>query len=301
MTRILVTGGGGFLGGWISKLLIEGGHEVRIFDRGSERRVVREVVGGAADDLDWVEGDVMDGAAVTHAAEGCAAIVHLAALLTPACAADPVRGAEVNLIGTLNVFEAAKARGIRRIAYASSAAVFGPDDGEHPRPVTMYGAFKLAGEGCARAYWHDAGIASVGLRPTVVYGPGREIGLTAGPTLACREAVAGRPYVIGYTGRQDLVFAGDVAAAFAAAATRNLEGAHAVSLGGSVVDVPDIVAAIEAEVPGAVIGFEGPAVPMASNIAGAGDATILGLAPRTTLRDGIARTVAHYRRVAGEA
>ncbi len=301
MTRVLVTGGGGFLGGWIAKLLIGQGHDVRIFDRGSDPRVVREIAGEAAIGLDWVRGDVTDAAGLANAAAGCGAIIHLAALLTPACAADPVLGAQVNLIGTLNVFEAAKANGIGQVAYASSAAVFGPEDGGHPRPETMYGAFKLACEGCARAYWSDAGIASVGLRPTIVYGPGREVGLTAGPTLACREAVAGRAYTIGYSGPQDLVFAEDVAAAFVAAATREIAGAHAISLGGGIADVPDIIAAIRAEVPGARILFQGPSVPMAASIEAAADATILGLAPRTSLADGIARTVAHYRRLAGGA
>lgn len=299
MTRILVTGGGGFLGGWIAKLLLEDGHDVRVFDRGADRRVVRAIAGEAADRLDWVQGDVTDGARMMEVAAGCDAIIHLAALLTPACAADPVLGAQVNLIGTLNAFEAAKARGAR-VAYASSAAVFGPQDGERPYPETLYGALKLACEGCARAYWHDAGIASIGLRPTIVYGPGRESGLTAGPTLACREAVAGRPYTIGYSGRQDLVFAADVAAAFVVAATRPIEGAHALSLGGVVADVPEIIAAIQSEVPGAVIDFDGPPVPMASGIAAAAETTILDLKPRTPLREGVARTIDHYRRQAVE-
>lgn len=295
MTRVMMTGGAGFLGGWIVRSLVEAGHEVRIFDRSVDRRIVREIAGDVADSIEWIAGDVTDKDAVIGAARGCDSIIHLAALLTPACKADPVRGANINLIGTLNVFEAAKANGIARIAYASSAAVFGPDNGTDPFPVTLYGAFKLACEGVARAYWLDEGIASVGFRPTIVYGPGREVGLTAGPTLACREAVAGRAYTIGYSGRQDLVFVGDVAAAFTAAAIKPFEGAHAFSLIGNTVDVPEVITAIRAEIPEAVIDFSGPEVPMAAEITETPYEWLLGPMPKTTLRDGIARTVAHYR------
>ena len=301
MTRVLVTGGAGFLGGWILKALKAQAHEVRIFDRTSDRRILREIVGDEAEQVEWYQGDIADAEAVKAAASNCTSIVHLAALLTPACKNDPVLGATVNLIGTLNVFEAAKANAIGRVAYASSAAVFGPDDGLTPYPVTQYGAFKLACEGSARAYWHDSGIASIGLRPTVVYGPGRESGLTAGPTLACREAVRGTSYTIGYSGPQDMVFVADVAAAFAAAAIRSYEGAHAFSLGGACEDVPDVIRAIRSEIPGAEIDFAGEAVPMAPNIAATDNKRLLGAIPVTSLRDGIAQTVAHYRAVAGAA
>ncbi len=299
MTRVLITGGAGFLGGWILKALKAQGHDVRIFDRTSDRRILQEIVGSEAEHVEWYQGDITNAEAVKAAARDCASIVHLAALLTPACKNDPVLGATVNLIGTLNVFEAAKANGIERVAYASSAAVFGPDDGMTPHPVSQYGAFKLACEGSARAYWYDAGIASIGLRPTVVYGPGRESGLTAGPTLACREAVRGNAYTIGYSGPQDMVFVADVAAAFAAAATRSYDGAHAFSLGGACEDLSDVIRAIRSEIPGAEIDFSGDPVPMAPNIAATDNERLLGAIPVTSLRDGIARTIAHYRSMEG--
>lgn len=296
MTRVLITGGGGFLGGWILRALADAGVAVRILDRSSDRRVLREIAGPVADTVEWIEGDITDAACLVAAARDCTAIIHLAAVLTPTCKADPILGARINLLGTLNVFEAAKAAGVARVVYASSGAVFGPDDGARPLPVTHYGAFKLACEGCARAYWLDERIASIGFRPTIVYGPGRESGLTAGPSLACREAVAGRPYTIGYSGSQDLVFVGDVAAAFAAAATTPFEGAHAFSLTGGSADVGEVVEAIAAEVPGARIDFGGAPVPMAAEIAPTPFQALLGPLAHTSLREGIARTVAHYRR-----
>jgi len=298
MSRVLITGGAGFLGGWILRELAGQDHVIRVFDRSTDRRILREIAGAEAERVEWVQGDITDGATLCEAARDCDAIIHLAALLTPACRENPVLGAQVNLIGTLNVFSAAKAQGIARVVYASSAAVFGPDDGAVPHPVTQYGAFKLACEASARAWWLDEGIASIGFRPTVVYGPGREVGLTAGPTLACREAVAGRPYTIGYSGPQDLVFVGDVAAAFAAAALATYEGAHVFPLTGGTADLPEIVAAIRAEVPDARIDFSGPEVPMAPEIRPVSFAHLLGPAQRTPLAQGIARTVAHYRAMA---
>jgi nucleoside-diphosphate-sugar epimerase len=99
----------------------------------------------------------------------------------------------------------------------------------------------------------------------------------------------------------DLVFVADVAAAFAAAATRPFEGAHAISLGGATEDVPDVIAAIMAEVPGARIDFDGPAVPMAPNIAPTDNRTLLGAMPFTPLREGISHTVSHYRSMAARS
>ena len=221
---VLITGGGGFLGAWIIRRLAARGIDLRVFDRRDDRGIVRAIAGGVADRLDWRTGDVASLADVSAAADGCDFAIHLAALLTPACAENPILGAQVNLIGTLNVFEAAKARGMRGIAYASSAGVFGPDDGAIPHPTTHYGAFKLACEGSGRAYWQDAGLSSVGFRPAIVYGPGRETGLTAGPSLACREAVAGRPVETAVALPLGVALAHTMMAVYAAPAAVQTEG-----------------------------------------------------------------------------
>ncbi len=293
---VLLTGGSGFLGAWIVRRLTATGVEVRVFDRREDRALMRAIAGDVAERLDWRTGDIADADAVNRAAEGCDFAIHLAALLTPACAENPILGAQVNLLGTLNVFEAARAEGMRGVCYASSAGVFGPDDGTIPFPTTHYGAFKLACEGSARAYWQDAGISSVGFRPAIVYGPGRETGLTAGPTIACREAVAGRPYTIGYSGRADMIFVDDVAAVVEAAATRPVDGAHAFSLVGQVADVDEIAAGIRTLVPDAAIDWSGPPLPLHPVIAPSPTiGSVLGPLPRTSLADGLTRTVAFYR------
>ncbi len=85
--RILVTGGQGFLGAWIVRRLVAGGHQPRVFDLGRRTELVERIAGVVPD---WVEGDVSNTAQVLDAARGCDGIIHLAGILTPACAADPV-------------------------------------------------------------------------------------------------------------------------------------------------------------------------------------------------------------------
>ena len=296
MARILITGGGGFLGAWIVHQLAARQCQIRIFDLGIKTQTVTDIAGPAADTAEWIQGDITDTQAVKAAAAGCDAIIHLAALLTPPCQADPLRGAQVNIMGTLNVFEAAKQHQISRIVYASSGAVFGTQSGAVPYPMTQYGAFKLACEGSARAYWADSRIASVGFRPTIVYGPGREIGLTAGISLACREAVAANPYSIGFTGQQDFVYVEDAAAAFIAAALTDYDGAHVFSLTGGTSDVRDVIDAIKYVIPQASISSDGPTVPMASVIAETPYDQLLGPMPRTSLKTGIEKTIAYYKK-----
>lgn len=294
--QVLVTGGGGFVGAWIIRRLAARGCRIRVLETHAHRGLVEEIA-GAAVALDWRIGDVTDRACVAEAATGCDAALHLAAVLTPACRADPVRGAEINLVGTLNVFEAAGQHGLSRVVYMSSAGVFGPDDGTTPFPTTHYGAFKLACEGSARAYWERDGTASVGFRPYIVYGPGRETGLTAGPSLACRAAARGEPYTIPFRGPADLVHVEDVAAAFEAALFRpGLSGAPVFNLLGAVATTDEIMDGIRRHVPGARLSADGPLLPITARITPDPDLDILlpGL-PHTPLLEGLGRTIDHYR------
>jgi nucleoside-diphosphate-sugar epimerase len=294
--RILVTGGGGFLGAWIVRRLVTAGNGIRIFDRNCDPALVGDIAGASvAREVEWRRGDIADPAEVRAAAEGCDGIVHLAGVLTPACKADPILGAKINLLGTLNVFGAAKALGIQRIVYTSSAAVYGPTDGRRPRPTTHYGAFKLACEGSARAYWEDAGLASIGFRPYIVYGPGRETGLTAGPSLACRAATRGEAYDIPYSGSAGLIHVDDVAAAYQTALARAPDGAHVFNLVGEIASNEDVIAAIREVVPNATIGINGPELPFAIDVDEGDLGQVLTGLPRTRLRDGIRSTIEYYR------
>ena len=132
-------------------------------------------------------------------------VIHLAALQVPFCRADPPLGARVNVLGTINVFEAVKRRSrtvrMAPISYTSSIGMFSGDDADAltgrlgvdatAHPQTHYGVYKLANEGSARVYWLEDGIASIGVRPLTVYGVGRDQGMTSGPTKAIVAAVLG--------------------------------------------------------------------------------------------------------------
>jgi len=294
--RVLVTGGSGFLGAWIMRRLLASGIECVAFDLQAKPQLLHALSPEQAETVQWRTGDIAQAADVARALDGCDAVIHLAGILTPDCAANPVRGAQINLIGTLNVFDAARAAGLQRVLYASSAGVFGPDDGATPFPQTHYGAFKLACEGSARAYWNDHGIASVGFRPLVVYGAGRETGSSAGPSLACRAAARGERYTMPFTGSTGFVYADDVAAAYEAALLRDVEGAHAFTLAGEIASVQTVIDGIGTIVPGARIDAAGAALPIATAFPhDPALARLLPGLPQTSLKAGLRQTVAFYR------
>src|SRR5579872_2624121 len=182
--RYLLTGAKGFRSSWIVKKLIERGDTPWIFDLDQESNRLRQLLSEEQEaQIKFVKGDVtnLDELDRAVAENGITHLIHLAALQVPACAADPLAGARVNILGTLNAFEVARKRQdtVRRIVYASSVAVFGPEeiygggtirDGAPLQPSTHYGVFKQANEGNARVYFLNHGISSVGLRPGAVYG-----------------------------------------------------------------------------------------------------------------------------------
>jgi UDP-glucose 4-epimerase len=285
MPTTLITGGG-FLGQRLAHALAAQGHTLRVLD------VAPAPSGALPPACAWHVGDVGDFDTVARALDGCDHVVHLAALLTPACAADPLRGARVNLLGTLHVFEAARRAGLNHVVYASSAGVYGPSDPVHPLPTTLYGTWKLAGEGIARSYFADHGVGSVGLRPFVVYGAGREVGGSAGPSLACRAAARGEAYTIPFTGRTGLVHVDDVVQAFTAALQPRQGGAHVFDMPGVTASMDELIAEIARQVPGARITASGPPLPVAADIVRSDMSAVLGPLPVSTLAEGVAMTLA---------
>jgi UDP-glucuronate 4-epimerase len=155
-------------------------------------------------------------------------------------------------------------------------------------PGTLYGVYKRANEGTAHVYAAERGLASVGLRPHTVYGPGRDQGLTSAPTLAMLAAAAGRPYKLPFGGAYQLQYAPDVAAEFVAAARSDATGAEVRDIGGPTAHTKQLIAAIEAAAPGAQITFDPVELPFPSHT---GD----GAATATPLQDGVADAIARFR------
>ncbi len=169
--RFLVTGALGCIGAWILRQLAREGVPVVGFDLGDDtRRLDLVLEPDERAHVELVRGDVTDLAAIERALaeHGATHVIHLAAMLVPLAAADPPRGALVNVVGTVNVFEAAtRSETVRGVAYASSAAAYGPGATSVPEdaptsPTTHYGVHKVANEGAARVYWQDGGSAASG-------------------------------------------------------------------------------------------------------------------------------------------
>ena len=307
--RFLITGALGCIGAWAVRTLVRAGVPVTIFDLGGSTHRLRLLLDDEElERIPLIKGDIAELPAVEAALaeSGATHIVHLAALQVPFCKADPSLGARVNVVGTVNMFEAAKRAGVKRLVYASSVAVYGRSeeygegplgDDAQPSPRTHYGVYKQANEGTARVYWLDDGLSSIGLRPYTVYGPGRDQGLTSGPTKAMAAAAAGRPFHIPFSGRQGLQLADDTARLFIQAARAPFEGAAVFNLRGSVVAMEEIVAAIEAAEPAARgrISFAGPSLPFPEELDDAGLRAALGTLPFTPLDEGVAQSIALFR------
>ena len=173
--RYLVTGGAGFIGSNIVEGLLQRGHTVRVLDNFSTGR--RENLATLLSDIELVEGDVRSYHIVLKAAQGVEVILHEAALPSvPRSIADPITTNEVNVIGTLNILEAARQTGVRRVVYASSSSIYG-DKGTEPKkesmtpnPLSPYAVSKLAGEEYCGVFSDLYGLETVCLRYFNVFG-----------------------------------------------------------------------------------------------------------------------------------
>jgi UDP-glucuronate 4-epimerase len=302
--RFLITGALGCIGAWACAELVREDVPVVVYDLGTDTgRLELVMPPDELDRLTIVAGDVtdLDQLERTIAEHGITHVIHLAAMLLPLVKADPPRGAAVNVVGTTNVFEAAKRQGIRGVAYASSAAVYGPGAGPRVEdagtPTSLYGAFKLANELAAKVFFADEGLGSIGLRPYVVYGPGRDHGLTADPTLAMAAAARGEGYAMRWGGRCQLQFAPDAASIFIAAARAEHDGAAVFNLGGPASHASEVVAAIEAEAPEVAgrITFEDVQLPFPEEMDDGGLEDVVGPIEWTPLAEGTRRTIEAYR------
>ena len=306
----LVTGALGCLGAWVARAFLDAGVAVVAYDLNiDDPHRLRLVLGETdATRVTLEQGDVADverlGAVMDE--HDVTRVVHLAGLQVPFCRANPPLGARVNVEGTVAVFEAVKTRldQVPGIALASSAAVYGPDDPSPApetgpfSPRTHYGVYKLANEGTARIYWQDDGIPSIAIRPFVVYGPGRDQGLTSGPTLAMEAAARGEAFTIGYGGCTQYDYAPDVGTAFARASGVVAAGAVVGNYPGDPATMEEMVAAIVAAAPAAAgrLDWDDVALPFPAALEATALEGAIGPLPRTPLTEGVIATVEHFRR-----
>lgn len=303
--RFLVTGAMGCLGAWVTRLLLEDGATVSTFDLSDDDRRLRQILDENQFGLvNQIKGDITDFDQVAGAVNGRTHVVHLAALQVPLVRANPVVGAAVNVSGTVNVFEAVKQAGISHLSYASSTAVYGHPSNyderilaaDAPRlPETLYGVFKVANEDTAKVYWNESQVPSIGLRPYTVFGPGRDQGVTAAPTLALEAATRGVSYHIPYGGVAGFNFAPDVARTFIAASRAKPEGGVSYSMAGDIVSVADYVQLCHEVTGTSGITFGDDPLPFPDGLDDTPLRDRLGGVPHTPLKDAITATADFFK------
>ena len=311
--RYLVTGAMGCLGAWTVRLLLDDGAPVVALDLSSNPSRLRLL---CSDDelakVEFVAGDISEAGLVARviSEHRVTHVIHCAALQVPFVRADPPMGSKVNVLGTINVFEGVRAHQgqIEGFAYASSAAVFGPasayadgavvDDSPQYPTSSLYAVFKAANELTSQVYFVEHGVVGIGMRPFVVYGPGRDQGMTSGPTVAILAAVVGGEYRIGFKGPMYFNFARDTAVAFIAAARLNAPAPTVYNIPGITATVEDVIATIERILPAARgrIVTSDVELQSPSRVDASRPKRELGLGEPTPLAEGIEMTATVLRR-----
>ncbi|MDD0975652.1 NAD-dependent epimerase/dehydratase family protein [Pseudomonas fontis] len=238
---ILITGGAGFIGSHLSDALLEKGYAVRVLDDLSTGK--RSNLQIDHPHLQLLEGDVADAALVARAAEGCQAVVHLAAVASvQASVDDPVKTHQSNFIGTLNVCEAMRLNGIKRVVFASSAAVYGNNgEGESitedtlKAPLTPYAVDKLAGEQYLDFYRRQHGLEPVVFRFFNIFGPRQDPSSPYSGVISIfgERALAGQPIKVFGDGEQtrDFLYVGDLVTVMVQALEKTQVEEGAVNIG----------------------------------------------------------------------
>jgi len=224
----LVTGGAGFIGSHIAEVLLAAGHEVTVLDDlSSGRRSNLDELSantGGPSRLRFIEGSIVDDAAVEAALEGVSAVFHQAAIPSvPRSFANPAATLRANVEGTARVLESCRRHGVTRFVFASSSSVYGDTptlpkhEGMPPCPLSPYALSKLAGEHLCEIYARQHGIRAVALRYFNVFGPRQDPNseyAAVVPKFICRMLDGSQPMVYG-DGQQsrDFTYVDNVVAA----------------------------------------------------------------------------------------
>jgi UDP-glucose 4-epimerase len=308
-TRVLVTGGGGFIGSHLVDHLLERGHRVRVLDNFATGR--RRNMSGLEREVELIEGDIQSFERVDKAVAGCEVVLHNAALPSvQRSIQDPLTSNATNVIGTLNVLLAARDHGVRRVVCASSSSVYGVASGTAPKceddpavPISPYATAKLAGELYARTFHGVFGLDTVILRYFNVFGPRQDPNSQYAVVIPrfISAVLAGEQPVIYGDGEQsrDFTYVENVVRANVlamdapgvAGKVYNIACGERVTLNRLVWELRDL----------AGVDFEPIyAVPRVGDVRHSlADLTLarteLGYAPAVSLRDGLDRTIEHAR------
>ena len=307
--RVLVTGGAGFIGSHIAADLLDRSCDVRVLDNFATGR--RSNLIPIGDEIELIEGDIQSYERVNKAVAGCDVVLHQAALPSvPRSIQDPLTSNATNVIGTLNVLLAARDQGVRRVVCASSSSVYGSSAGTAAKredqpllPISPYATGKLAGEGYARSFHEVYGLETVVLRYFNVFGPRQD------PTSQYAAVIPNfiasllkdQPPVIYGDGRQsrDFTYVANVVDANMLAMTASGVAGRAYNVAcGERVTLSRLVDELRDLLGSEADPVHAPARPgdVKHSLADLGRAQAeLGYAPSVLLREGLERTIEHFR------
>jgi len=305
VSRILVTGGGGFIGSNLVRSLVEKGHRVRVVDDWSTGNP--ENLAGLEGSVEIIEGDIRDDNLIMQAVSRVELVYHLAARPSVARSiADPHTSHSVNATGTLSVLVAARDAGVRRVVYASSSSIYGdtpvlPKNEEMPvNPLSPYAASKLAGESYCRAFTRSFGLETVSLRFFNVFGPQQDPEsqyAAVVPRFITRMLAGERPEIFGDgTQSRDFTFISNVIDACVVAGASGAESTgETYNIGcDDRITLLDVVALLNELLDQNLEPLFGPRRDgdvMHSQAAITKAEQLLDYHPHTTFREGLARTV----------
>lgn len=270
--NILITGGTGVIGSWVTRRLVSEGIRPVVLSRRDDPALVADIL----DRVDRVRGDIGDLGLLIRTVRdyGIERIIHMSALMPPQCQADPVAAYHVNCGGTMNVLEAARSMGIGRVIYASAKGVYGtvPPEAGHPQyrplsedspknPVSVYDVTKLYGEHIGQNYRRNWGIEFVSLRFSTTYGPGKlaRHGPMSIHSKIIENGMLGKPTTVrGGDQKDDMIYMADVAQGIVKAALSATLRHPVYNIGsGRLATLHDVADAVRRLYPQAPIAVEG--------------------------------------------
>ena len=308
MACFLVTGGSGFIGSHLCHKLLEEGHKVRVLDNLSSGK--RKNLAGIDSEIEWFEGELCDKEVLDRCLQGVEYVLHHAAVASVQTSVErPLFEQEVNVVGTLDLLEAARRAGVRRLVFAASAAAYGNNlqvpkrEDMLPSPESPYAISKLTGEHYCRVYSSIYGLETVCLRYFNVFGPRQD---PASPysgviSIFAERMLAGRAPTIFGDGKQtrDFVYVQDVAAANMLACRVTSAQGQIYNIGsGRSVDIRELIEALNGALetqlePEFAEARSGDVRASLADISRA--RTELGYEPSTDLYEGLRRVVAWMR------
>jgi len=307
--RVLVTGAGGFIGSHLVERLLSLGARVRCLVRYTSRSdigLLRFVPSAVLQQVEWVYGDLRDADAVRRSAEACQTVFHLGALISiPYSYVHPREVVETNVLGTLNVLEAARACAIEQLIHTSSSEVYGtaryvPIDEGHPlQGQSPYSASKIGADRLAESYWRAFDVPVSTVRPFNTYGP-RQSARAVIPTIVTQALTSNTVRLGNLHPTRDLTFVSDtVSGMIAVAEAQGLVGQE-INLGsGTEVSIADLVKHISVIVghPIEVLSEQGRKRPPLSEVERLLADTrkaqaLLHWAPQVALEEGLRQSVA---------